>query len=158
MPMQQHIINQVHKILLKKQKTVAVAESCTAGLLSHLLTYISGSSGYFILGVVVYSNKAKESILKIPISLIARKGAVSPEVALKLAQNVRKLARTDLGIGITGIAGPTGGTPGKPVGTCFIAVASKNKSICRKFRFKGNRSAVRKKSALRALGLLKLFL
>ena len=136
-------------------KTVAVAESCTGGLLSSLLTYIGCSSKYFILGIVAYSNKSKQDILKIPAGFIAKKGTVSQEVAEKLAQNVRKMAKTDFGIGVTGIAGPTGGTPKKPAGTVFIAVTSKNKTISKKFHFTGNRAAIRKKSALKALELLK---
>ena len=149
-----HIINQVHKSLLKNKKTVSVAESCTGGLLSTYLTQVSGSSRYFIAGVVAYSNEIKERALKIPPSIIARKGAVSREVASIMAKQIRKIAKTDFGIGITGIAGPTGATPQKRVGTVFIAFVSKNKRICNKFIFKGKRAAVREKAALKALELL----
>jgi len=152
--MKQDIVNQTHKALLKNKKTVAVAESCTGGLASALLTQISGSSKYFILGTVTYSNKSKEAILGVPASLIAEKGAVSYEVALKMAQNVRKITKTDFGLSITGIAGPTGGTAKKPVGTVFIAVAGRNRNICRKFCLKGSRNTVRQNSALKALELL----
>jgi nicotinamide-nucleotide amidase len=152
------LIEQIHKTLIKKQKTLAVAESCTGGLVSVLLTQIPGSSQYFILGVVVYSNKTKQTLLKIPARLIAKKGAVSKEVAQKMAQSVRKIAKADFGIGITGIAGPTGGTFKKPVGTVFIAIDGKNKKLCKKFLFKGNRIVIRKKSALKALELLKKIL
>ena len=154
MTMPQHIVEQIHSFLIKKQKTIAVAESCTGGLLSNLLTDLSGSSGYFILGVIAYSNRAKIKILKIPAGLIAKKGAVSKEAAAKMAQSVRKLAKTDLGIGITGIAGPTGGSPKKPVGTVFIAVDSKSKKICQKFHFNGSRAVIRKKTVLKTLELL----
>lgn len=153
--MAQGIINQIHSSLIKKGKTVAVAESCSGGLLSNLLTGISGSSKYFILGVVVYSNRAKESILKIPSGLLIKKGAVSKEVARSMAQSVRKLAKAGLGIGVTGIAGPTGGSLKKPVGTVFIAIDGMNKKICREFRFAGTRAVIRKKAALEALKLLK---
>lgn len=152
--MQRHTVNQVHNLLIKDKKTVSVAESCTGGLLSKLLTELSGSSGYFILGIVAYSNKAKVNILGIPFSLIAEKGAVSREVAKRMAQSVRKLAKTDFGIGITGIAGPTGGTPQKPVGSVFIAVDSVNKKLCKKFFFLGRRATIRKKAALKSLELL----
>ena len=152
------IVKQIHSSLIKKRKTLAVAESCTGGLLSNLLTYIGKSSRYFILGVVAYSNKAKLDILAIPPGLIAKKGAVSQEVALKLAQQVKKIAKTDFGIGVTGIAGPTGGTPQNPIGTVFIAVTSKNKTISKKYRFTGNRLTIRKKSGLKALELLKSLL
>lgn len=152
----QGIVSKIHLTLIKKGKTVAVAESCTGGLLSNLLTRISGSSKYFILGIVAYSNKTKENILKIPSQLIAKKGAVSREAAKIMAQAVRKLAKTDFGIGITGIAGPSGATAKKPVGTVFIAIDSKNKKICQRFLFKGNRDTIRKKAALKAVALLKL--
>ena len=147
-------INQIHKLLVKSKKTVAVAESCTSGLLSNFLTQIPGSSKYFILGVVVYSNKAKESILKIPANIIAKRGAVSKNVAELLAKSVRLIAKADFGIGITGIAGPSGGSKEKPVGTVFIAIDSKNKRLCKKFIFTGNRLTVRKKAVLKALELL----
>ncbi|MFA5411128.1 MAG: nicotinamide-nucleotide amidohydrolase family protein [Candidatus Omnitrophota bacterium] len=154
--MTQDIVKQIHSTLIKKKKSVAAAESCTGGLLSYLLTRLSGSSRYFILGVVAYSNRAKQSILKVPVRLLAKKGAVSAEVARYLAKSVRKLAKSDLGIGITGIAGPTGATPQKPVGTVFIALSSSQKNICKKYYFKGNRAAIRKKAALESLKLLKI--
>ncbi|MDD4939358.1 MAG: CinA family protein [Candidatus Omnitrophica bacterium] len=149
------VIVQIHRLLLKKKKTVSAAESCTGGMLSEFLTSLPGSSKYFILGVVSYSNKAKEDILKIPSSMIARHGAVSTIVAQLMARSVRILGRTDLGIGVTGIAGPAGGSKEKPVGTVFIAIDSKNKKICEKFIFSGGRSSIRKQTALKALELLK---
>lgn len=150
----EHIVNQIHKTLIKNKKTIAVAESCTGGLLSNLLTQISGSSKYFILGIAAYSNRVKEDILKIPGQLIAKKGAVSQESAKRMALSVRELAKTDFGIGITGIAGPTGATPKKPIGTVFIAIDGEDRKICKKFHFTGNRAGVRKKAALKALELL----
>jgi PncC family amidohydrolase len=152
------IVKQIHLSLLKKQKTIAVAESCTGGLVSKLLTELSESSKYFLLGVTSYSNQAKMDILRVPARLLHKYGAVSAAVAQKMAQGVRKLAKTDFGIGITGIAGPAGGTPTKPVGTVFIAVAGKNKTAYKKSRFRGSRTNIRKKSALEALRLLKNFL
>jgi len=156
--MMEHIINQIHKVLIKNKKTVAVAESCTGGLLSNFLTRLSGSSKFFILGAVAYSNKAKEIILKIPPSLIVKKGAVSPEVAIKMAEGIRKIAKSDFGIGVTGIAGPRGETSRKPVGIVFIAINSENKRICKKFHFKGKRPAIRKKAALKSLELLRIII
>jgi PncC family amidohydrolase len=152
--MPQDIIPQAHKSLLKSGKTIAVAESCTGGLLSTLLTELSGSSKYFCLGVVTYSNLAKSKILGVPGRVIAKNGAVSAPVARLMAEKVRNLAKTDLGIGITGIAGPIGGTLKKPVGTVFIAISDKNRTIYKKFNFKGNRNSIRKKSALEALKLI----
>lgn len=151
----QDIINQIHKLLLEKRKTIAVAESCSGGLTSSLLTKISGSSRYFILGIVAYSNKAKEDILGIRHSYVIKNGAISSIVASKMAGSIRKISKANLGIGITGIAGPTGGAPQKPVGTVFIAIDSKNKKICKKFLFKGSRVAIRRKTALKALELLR---
>jgi len=151
----QAIIAQIHKLLLKKQKTVAVAESCTGGLSSALLTQLSGSSRYFILGAVAYSNRVKVRVLYIPNTILAKHGAVSNTVARLMASQIRIISGADLGLGITGIAGPTGGTPRKPVGTVFIAAVSKNRNICRKFNFRGSRTVVRKKAALKSLELLK---
>ncbi|MGE5197914.1 MAG: CinA family protein [Deltaproteobacteria bacterium] len=149
------IIRQIHKLLIKNKKTVAVAESCTGGTLSTLLTSISGSSKYFLMGAITYSNKAKTAVLNVSSELIRRNGAVSREVAQQMAVSVRKLSGADFGIGITGIAGPTGKTRQKPTGTVFIAIAGKNITFCRRFRFPGGRAGVRKAAALKALELLK---
>jgi len=148
------IIRQTHSALLKSKSTIAVAESCTGGLISYLLTKLPGSSGYFVLGIVAYSNKTKIELLKVPAGIISKNGAVSAETALFLAEGVRRLANTDFGIGITGIAGPGGGTSAKPVGTVFIAVARKKIAVCKKFKFSGGRNSIRKKSALESLKLL----
>ena len=147
-------LKKLHRLLIISARTVATAESCTGGLLSKLLTDIPGSSGYFILGLVTYSNKAKEKLLSIPRALIARKGAVSKEVALAMASAVRRKAGSDFGIGITGIAGPGGKTETRKVGTVFICIDGKNRNICRKFIFMGNRHKVRKSAALEAIKLL----
>jgi PncC family amidohydrolase len=151
-------LRQIHNLLAAKNKTVAVAESCTGGLVSKLLTDLSGSSKYFTAGFVTYSNLAKIGILKIPAKVIAQKGAVSKETACLMAQSAKKIVKADFGMGITGIAGPTGGSLKKPVGTVFIAIDSKDKKVCRKFRFTGTRAAIRKKAALKALELLKITL
>jgi PncC family amidohydrolase len=144
--------------MINSSKTISVAESCTGGLLSKLLTDLSGSSKYFILGVVAYDNKVKESILKIPSKVIRKNGAVSAKTAMKMAESVRKIAKTDFGVSITGIAGPSGGTTQKPVGTVFIAVSNKNHVICKKFKFSGSRGLIRNKSVLSVLKLLLAFI
>jgi len=149
------LLHQIHTLLLKNEKTIAVAESCTGGLLSNLLTKLSGSSQYFILGIVAYSNKAKKKVLGVSSSLIATRGAVSKKVASSMAERIRKIAHSDIGIGITGIAGPSAGTPQKPVGTVFIAFDSKKEKICKKFHFKGTRLCIKKAAALKSLELLK---
>ena len=101
---------EVGKTLQKRNMTLAVAESCTGGLISNRITDVSGSSKYFKMGVVAYSNKIKEEILWIPGSLIRKYGAVSRQVAIEMAEGVRAIANADIGMGVTGIAGPAGGT------------------------------------------------
>jgi len=150
----QNLVKLVHSALLKRRLTVAVAESCTGGLLCGMLSNLSGSSAYLLLGIVAYSNYAKTKLLKIPASLIGHKGAVSAVVASKMAQSVRKIAQADLGIGITGIAGPFGATTTKPIGTVYIAVATSKKTLCRRLQLRGSRSSIRKQSVLKTLKLL----
>jgi len=144
--------------LTKKNLTISIAESCTGGLIAHRLTNTPGSSRYFKLGIVAYSNRVKNSILKVSKSLIVKKGTVSREVAILLAQGVRKLAKTHISLGITGIAGPTGATKNKPVGLVFIAATSKNKIACKKFNFKGNRCSIKNQACEAALRLLRQFI
>jgi nicotinamide-nucleotide amidase len=149
------IVLQVHSLLIKNNKTLAVAESCSGGLLSNLFTNISGSSQYFLLGIVAYSNKAKEKVLNISPSVIRRRGSVSKEIASAMARSIRKIAQSNYAIGITGIAGPAGGTPKKPVGTVFIAIATARKSLCKRFQFKGRRLQIKRQAVYTSLRLLK---
>jgi nicotinamide-nucleotide amidase len=151
----QRLILQIHKLLIKNKKTIAVAESCTGGLTSNLLTSTSGSSRYFMLGIVAYSNKAKEKVLRIPHKTIIDNGAVSSQVAKLMAKSVKSISRSDFGIGITGIAGPAGGSKTKPVGTVFIAIDSRVKKICERYCFTGSRLEIRKKAAIKTFYLLK---
>lgn len=148
------IVKQIHSKLLRKKITVSVAESCTGGLLSSLLTSLPGSSNYFLLGIAAYSNKSKTKLLNIPAKTITRYGAVSRQTAILMAKNVRKKINADFGISITGIAGPAGATTAKPVGTVFIALSSKNKTLCQLFLLPGKREDIRKISAKKALLLL----
>ncbi len=148
------ITQQIHTRLHKLARTISVSESCSGGLLASLLTSLPGSSAYFLLGVVTYSNKSKEIILGVPAKIIARYGAVSVQVARLMAQNIRKKARADFGLSITGIAGPGGATPAKSIGTVYICLSAKNKNTCRKFNFLGRRQNVRKKAVQEALRLL----
>lgn len=145
----------IAKILKRNKKTIAVAESCTGGLLSHSLTNIPGSSEFFGLGIVAYSPEMKVSILKIPKNILRSKGIISKEVALLMAKNIRKIANSDFGIGVTGIAGPSGGTKKTPVGTVYISVVRKDKSITKKFFFKGGRISIKKKTKDSAFKLLR---
>ncbi|MEA3485651.1 MAG: competence/damage-inducible protein A [Candidatus Aerophobetes bacterium] len=140
--------------LRKRDLKLGVAESCTGGLLSHRLTNIPGSSNYYNCGVVSYSNQAKSELLNIFPSFIQEKGAVSSEVAEKMAEGAKKAAKADIGIGITGIAGPTGATPEKPVGLVYIALSTQDKKISQKFIFSGNREKIKWKASQAALYLL----
>lgn len=145
----------IHYLLTHRGGTLAVAESCTGGLLAKLLTDTPGSSKYFMLGIIPYSNKSKESLLNIPADVIDKHGAVSLEIAKRMAEEIRARAQTTYGIGITGIAGPGGVTPEKPVGTVCIATCSKHTLICRQFHFKGSRQKIRELSCFQALTMLK---
>lgn len=147
-------IKQIHDFLLNHKKTIAVAESCTGGQLSGLLTSLPGSSGYFLLGLVVYSNRSKEKMLNVPSKIITKCGAVSRQAATLMARNIRQKISADFGLSITGIAGPTGATPDKPVGTIYICLSKKNADICRKFNFCGSRRNVRNQATQAALSLL----
>ena len=144
--------------LKKKKRTLACAESCTGGLISTRLTNVSGSSRYFLFGVSVYSNKAKQALLVIPQETLKKYGAVSKQVARLMAQNVRQLAGADLGLGVTGIAGPAGATEEKPVGTVYIALATPRKTITQEFHFHGERRAVRLRASQAALNMLRRYL
>lgn len=144
-------------ILTREKKTIAVAESCTGGGVSSLITNVAGSSTYFLGGVVAYSNQAKMDILKVPERIIQEDGSVSRPCAIAMAQNVRSILRTDIGIGVTGIAGPTGASSGKPVGSVYIAVTNGEKSICKLFKFEGSRIEIKQKAAQTALRVAKEF-
>jgi nicotinamide-nucleotide amidase len=134
--------------------TLSVAESCSGGLLAKRITDIPGSSGYFLLGVVTYANSAKERVIAVPHELIEQHGAVSSEVALAMAAGVRDLSGSHIAIATTGIAGPDGGTPEKPVGTVFIAIVSPTGSEVACYCFAGSRQAIRESTAEAALLLL----
>ena len=131
--------------------TLSVAESCTGGLVAHRLTQVPGSSDYFERGIVAYSNQAKMALLGVPVSLLEKYGAVSAPVAEKMAEGVRMSSQTTLGLSITGIAGPGGGSEEKPVGTVFIALAGPGQTVSRKFQFEGDRKRVKVGSAYTAI-------
>jgi len=135
--------------------TIAVAESCTGGLLAERLTSIPGSSSYFLGGVVCYSNDLKSAWVDVPAELIAGKGAVSAEVARALAQGIRQRSGSTLGLGVTGIAGPGGGSPEKPVGTVHIALAEASGSKEHSMRFPGDRDRIRWQASQTALDMIR---
>jgi nicotinamide-nucleotide amidase len=141
--------------LQMRNATLAVAESCTGGLLAERLTSISGSSRYFLGGAVVYSNDLKTRFAGVPADLIAQHGAVSKEVAVALAEGIRKRCGASLGIGITGVAGPTGGTPEKPVGLVLHALASETGTEVVQKTFPGDRQRIRSFATMQALDMLR---
>ena len=148
----------VASLLLEKGLTVATAESVTGGLVADLLTNVSGSSGYFRMGMITYSNESKTDQLGIDPGLIESHGAVSAEVARAMAGNIRSILRTDIGLSTTGIAGPTGATPGKPVGLCYVGFSSLETTFTRQLIFGKTRAQNKMRAAQAALNLLRLYL
>ncbi|MFQ6114283.1 MAG: CinA family protein, partial [bacterium] len=142
-------------LLFEKKKTVAVAESCTGGLLANKLTNISGSSEYFERGVVAYSNQAKLDILGVPESVLEKYGAVSSETALAMAEGVKKISGADFGISTTGIAGPTGGSKEKPVGLVYIGFSAEGDSYSKRFHFFKDRLSNKERAVQAALNILR---
>ena len=141
--------------LVMRQKSVAVAESCTGGLLAERLTRIPGSSNYFRGGAVCYSNDLKSRLAGVPAAMIDAHGAVSRPVAQALAEGIRQRSGADLGVGITGVAGPSGGSAEKPVGLVFISIADERGSQIREFRFPGARDRVRHWASQMALEMIR---
>jgi len=143
-------------LLKARGQTVSTAESCTGGLVAQRITDVSGCSAVFIGGVVAYSNAAKTDLVAVPADMIARVGAVSPEVAQALAEGARRRFGTDYGIGVTGIAGPDGGTPEKPVGLVYLAVAYPGGCDVDRVNCIGSRSIVRHRASQTVLNMLRL--
>lgn len=148
----EHILGE---LLARQKKTLAVAESCTGGSIANLVTNIPGSSVYFMGGVTAYSNQAKIGILKVPERIVQEEGVVSRSCAIAMAQNVRVIFHADIGIGLTGIAGPDGGSTQKPVGSVYIAVTDGEKTICKLFRYEGDRMQIKEKASETALRMVK---
>lgn len=134
--------------------TIAVAESCTGGLLSSMITDVPGSSGYFLGGVVAYHNETKKKLLGVSPSSLKRYGAVSEHVAAEMARGVSENLSSDIGLSITGIAGPGGGSEHKPIGTVYIGISIKDSSFVKGFRFEGTRRSIKKQSATSAIDAL----
>ena len=148
----------VSKKLIKSEKTLAIAESCTGGQLANRLTNVPGSSNFLKIAIIAYSNEAKIKLLNIPQATISRYGAVSTQTAIAMAKGVRKILKADFAIGITGIAGPTGGTKTKPVGLTFIAISTKAETICLEYCFPGKRISIKSQAATQTFRLLHEFL
>ena len=148
----------VGQMLAERKLKVATAESCTGGLVGHRLTNVPGSSGYFEGGIIAYSYEAKERLLGVHHDTLYEHGAVSAETALEMARGARKTLGTDIGIAVTGIAGPSGGLPGKPVGLVYIALSARTYERVEHFVWKSDRESNKMQSAEAALAMLKEFL
>ncbi len=145
---------QVGMLLCRRGLTLSTAESCTGGLLGHRLTNVSGSSDYYLGGVIAYANATKIALLRVDAPLLASEGAVSAAVALQMAIGVRRRLRADIGIATTGIAGPTGGSPEKPVGLVYIALVARKVERCEQRIWPYDRLGNKEATVERALGML----
>jgi len=141
----------IGNLLRQKGWTLSIAESCTGGLICDRITDVSGSSDYFEGGMVTYSNESKAKYLRVPLDDIKKYGAVSPQVAKKMAQEVRKAFGTTFGLSTTGVAGPTGGTKRAPIGRVFIGLANGRRTWVWKEDLKGSRREIKRKASEKAL-------
>lgn len=148
----------IGQLLLARRMKLAVAESCTGGMLGMEITSIAGSSDWFSGGVIAYANEVKQRMLGVPPLMLKRHGAVSRPVAIAMAEGARRRVGADVAVAVTGIAGPSGGTPGKPVGTVWIAVAGPVGYKGRRFRFRGGRIRVRRSAVEAALTMISSYL
>jgi nicotinamide-nucleotide amidase len=145
----------VVKSLEKNEKTLAIAESCTGGMVTAQLVNVSGSSNVLDRGIVTYSNRAKEELLGVKHETLEKYGAVSHETAKEMAQGVRNNAKTDIGLSTTGIAGPNGGTAEKPVGLVYIGISDEKSTESYEYKFVGDRNNIREQAAKAALEILR---
>ena len=149
------LAKKIVKIFTKKKLTISFAESCTGGLVSSAITAINGSSKVFTLCLVVYSNKSKINVLKIPKNIIKKYGTVSSQVCLAMVKNISKISKTNISLAVTGIAGPKGSTKKKPVGLVYISIKRGNKIKIKKYLFKNKgRSYIQKGSVNKSLRLI----
>lgn len=151
----EELIGSMASLLTKRNLCIATAESCTGGLLGHVLTSVSGSSSYFDRGIISYSNQAKHELLKVPLDMIQKYGAVSEQVASEMATGIRIQAQVDIGVSTTGIAGPTGGSKEKPVGLVFIGVSTAKETRVKRYVFHGTRLENKDFTCTEALELIK---
>ncbi|MEJ2011847.1 MAG: CinA family protein [Anaerolineales bacterium] len=145
----------VGKLLTERSLTLAVAESCTGGLLGHRITNVSGSSAYFLGGVVAYAYEAKERLLEVRHATLYEHGAVSEQTAVEMARGARRALRADIGLAVTGIAGPGGGMPDKPVGLTWVAISMREGDRAEKHTWDGDRAQNKADSVQAALVLLR---
>lgn len=151
-------IKAIIKIFTKKNIKIAIAESCTGGYVSNMITNISGASKVFERGIVCYSNQAKIDLLNIDPKIIEEHGVVSEPIVKLLANNIRILSKVNIGIGISGIAGPTGATPGKPIGSVFIGFSTVNETYGQKYYFETDRITFKKMVLEKVIQYLETFL
>ena len=149
---------EIGALLTEKKLTISCAESCTGGLLTDRLTNVAGSSAYVKGSVIAYANEIKINVLRVKAETIKNFGAVSRQTAQELSENVRQILNTDIGVSITGIAGPGGGTPEKPLGTVYIGISGPNGDRVQKFKFNGNRKEIKEKAVEAALVLIQVYL
>ena len=145
------MLDQLAAALLARKQTLATAESCTGGLVGAALTRLPGSSAWYLGGIVAYSNSLKTRLLGVPAQILAARGAVSAETAQAMAEGARQKCRADFAVSLTGIAGPAGGTPGKPVGLVHMAVAAPRGTATFQHRFSGSRAKIREAATRAAL-------
>ena len=146
-------------LLKKKKYKISFAESCTGGLLSSVITSVTGSSKVFTFGLVAYSNQSKTKVLKVPKNIIRKYGSVSEPVCLAMVKNLNKISKTNISVSITGIAGPSGGTKMKPVGLVYVGIKRGNKVEVKKYLFKNKgRAYIQKAAVNKSLGLILSFL
>lgn len=147
----ERLLDQLAAALLARKQTLATAESCTGGLVGAALTGLPGSSAWYLGGVIAYANDLKIRLLGVPAKILAAHGAVSPETAQAMAEGARAAAAADYAVALTGIAGPAGGTPEKPVGLVYVAVAAPRGTAAFEHRFSGARAEIRQAAAEAAL-------
>jgi nicotinamide-nucleotide amidase len=145
----------VADLFREKGVTLSLAESCTGGLVAKRITDMAGSSAYFLEGAVTYGNAAKERQLQVPVGLLEKEGAVSAAVAMAMARGIRRASGSDIGLAVTGIAGPDGGSEEKPVGTVFVALAGRSDCTAKRYRFNGSRDRIRAITAFTAMDWLR---
>jgi PncC family amidohydrolase len=148
------IEERIGQMLLERHYTLAVAESCTGGLVGHRLTNVTGSSAYFLGGVVAYAYDAKERLLDVNHNTLYDFGAVSEQTAREMARGVRRALGSDVGVSVTGIAGPTGGMPGKPVGLTWVALSARDVEVAEQYLWTGDRLANKEQSAEAVLAMV----
>ncbi len=157
--MDARIETRVVRLLSERGLTLAVAESCTGGLIGHLLTNVPGSARCFVGGVAAYHGRAKTALLGVPAETLREHGSVSAEAAVAMARGVRERLDTDIGVGVTGIAGPTGGSEARPVGLVYLALTSRDgRTLARREVWTGDREANKAQSAQAALELIEQYL